>query len=124
LAADNLSELGSLSDHSMAVNSVVWCSRSHIIATAGADHRIFLYNPNTLRKLGELAGHTDSVICITCDQVNQFLISLSKDESIRIWEIRYFILFSLFCLFLLFFKRVTTMFANRYFMGFCFKITN
>jgi WD40 repeat protein len=94
LAVDTLEELACFSDHKKSVNCVAWCSKSLILATAGEDHCIILYNAITLRKLGVLLGHKNSIFSLTCDDQNQHLISLSSDETIRICDIR---LISIYC---------------------------
>lgn len=61
-----------------------------MLATAGFDQIVNLWNPNTLRFLGELKGHSGPIVALASDEraMSKYIVSLSMDESIRIWDIR------------------------------------
>jgi hypothetical protein len=61
-----------------------------LVATAGADHTVRLWNPRTGEQVEILNGHRDRVntLCVvTCDD-NAQLASGSDDGTVRLWNLR------------------------------------
>lgn len=69
------------------LNSFDFNSRANLIATAGINTQVCLWNPYVISKpVGVLQGHMQSVITVTFVQNKNQLISLSKEKVLRIWD--------------------------------------
>ncbi|XP_034557212.1 WD repeat-containing protein 49-like [Notolabrus celidotus] len=70
----------------------VWDMDHHrglnLIATAGVDHLVLLWNPSvTSEPVCALSGHTCSVTAVRFMQTKQQLLSYSKDEVLCLWDV-------------------------------------
>ena len=63
-------------------------SRGGEIAASNGTKDIPLWQANTGRFLGSLEGHSDRVSCLTLSPSGQTLISGSKDQTIKFWDLR------------------------------------
>ncbi|XP_074048619.1 cilia- and flagella-associated protein 337 [Macrotis lagotis] len=62
----------------------------NLIATAGINHRVCLWNPYVVSKpTGVLWGHSDSVIAVQFFIARKQLFSFSKDKVLRLWDIQH-----------------------------------
>lgn len=69
------------------VNAFDYSERINLIATAGVNHHVCLWNPYVISKpVGVLRGHMQSVISVRFIETRGQLISLSKDKVLRIWD--------------------------------------
>ncbi|XP_030008874.1 WD repeat-containing protein 49-like isoform X2 [Sphaeramia orbicularis] len=60
----------------------------NLIATAGADHQVLLWNPYmTSKPVGVLSGHDGPVIAVCFMQNKQQLLSYSKDKVLCLWDV-------------------------------------
>ncbi|XP_043853024.1 WD repeat-containing protein 49 [Dromiciops gliroides] len=65
-------------------------SRLNLIATAGINHRVCLWNPYVVSKpTGVLWGHSASVIAVQFFSARKQLFSFSKDKVLRLWDIQH-----------------------------------
>lgn len=78
----------SFTQHKKAVYSFTWCAGSKVIASSGLERQIVLWSPYSRRSVASLYGHTSSVIKVDVNEDNNQLISLSADNTIKIWDIR------------------------------------
>jgi WD40 repeat protein len=69
------------------VNSVAFSPKGDMLATAGADHDIRLWNPADGSLLATLKGHTDTVNTLAWSPDGTFLVSAGWDNVIRIWGV-------------------------------------
>ncbi|KAH0812047.1 hypothetical protein GEV33_010747 [Tenebrio molitor] len=82
--------------HEYDVNSVAFADdSSHIIYSGGDDGLIKVWDRRTLdessaRPVGILAGHMDGITFIDSRGDGRHLISNSKDQSIKLWDVRVF----------------------------------
>nr|CAH7741944.1 unnamed protein product [Callosobruchus chinensis] len=82
--------------HAYDVNSVCFADdSSHIIYSGGDDGLVKVWDRRSLvenspKPVGVLAGHTDGVTFIDSRGDGRHLISNSKDQSIKLWDIRIF----------------------------------
>ncbi|VEN35785.1 unnamed protein product [Callosobruchus maculatus] len=82
--------------HAYDVNSVCFADdSSHIIYSGGDDGLVKVWDrrslvESTAKPVGVLAGHTDGVTFIDSRGDGRHLISNSKDQSIKLWDIRIF----------------------------------
>ncbi|XP_077608356.1 cilia- and flagella-associated protein 337 [Crocuta crocuta] len=65
-------------------------SRLNLIATAGIDNKVCLWNPYVVSKpVGVLWGHSASVIAVQFFAARKQLFSFSKDKVLRLWDIQH-----------------------------------
>ncbi|XP_034356915.2 cilia- and flagella-associated protein 337 isoform X1 [Arvicanthis niloticus] len=65
-------------------------SRLNLIATAGINNKVCLWNPYVLSKpVGVLWGHSASVIAVQFFAERKQLFSFSKDKVLRLWDIQH-----------------------------------
>ncbi|XP_971729.2 DDB1- and CUL4-associated factor 11 [Tribolium castaneum] len=82
--------------HEYDVNSVAFADdSSHIIYSGGDDGLIKVWDRRTLdessvKPVGKLAGHMDGITFIDSRGDGRHLISNSKDQSIKLWDVRIF----------------------------------
>ncbi|XP_023258746.1 WD repeat-containing protein 49 [Seriola lalandi dorsalis] len=70
----------------------VWDMDHHrglnLIATAGVDHQVLLWNPYvTSEPVCALSGHTSPVVAVCFIQTKQQLLSYSKDKVLCLWDV-------------------------------------
>uniref|UniRef100_A0A3Q1HCH8 WD repeat domain 49 n=1 Tax=Anabas testudineus TaxID=64144 RepID=A0A3Q1HCH8_ANATE len=77
---------------SFFTKSGVWDMDHHhglnLIATAGVDHQVLLWNPFvSSQPVCSLSGHTGPVIAVRFMQARQQLLSYSKDKVLCLWDV-------------------------------------
>ncbi|ELU05069.1 hypothetical protein CAPTEDRAFT_229382 [Capitella teleta] len=71
------------------VNGFDYHEQLNLIATAGVNHHVCLWNPYVVSKPnGVLRGHMASVIQVQFNKCRNQLISFSKDKVLRIWDVQ------------------------------------
>lgn len=84
----------SIDAHEDDISSICFADAdSNIIYSGGDDGVVKAWDRRTLREadpkpVGSLAGHYDSITHIDSRQDGRYLISNSKDQSIKLWDIR------------------------------------
>ena len=69
------------------LNSFDFNSKANLIATAGINTQVCLWNPYVISKpVGVLQGHMQSVVAVNFVQNKNQLISFSKEKVLRIWD--------------------------------------
>lgn len=81
--------------HEYDINSVAFADdSSHIIYSGGDDGLVKVWDRRTLGEdsfpVGILAGHMDGITFIHPRGDGKHLISNSKDQSIKLWDVRVF----------------------------------
>ncbi|XP_068137049.1 cilia- and flagella-associated protein 337 [Hyperolius riggenbachi] len=72
------------------INGFDYDSGLNIIATAGNDHKIFLWNPYVISKPnGVLQGNMASVMTVKFFSSRKQLFSFSKDKVLRVWDVHH-----------------------------------
>src|SRR5262249_20797365 len=74
--------------HWGAVHCVAYHPKKPLAASGGADHLIHLWNSETLREEGVLAGHAAPVGCLAFSPSGAQLISGGEDNTLRLWDLR------------------------------------
>ncbi|XP_064596054.1 WD repeat-containing protein 49-like isoform X2 [Liolophura sinensis] len=74
---------------SQGVNDFDYHDSLNLIATAGVNHHVCLWNPYVVSKPnGVLRGHMASVVQVQFNPSRGQLISFSKDKVLRIWDVQ------------------------------------
>ncbi|OYQ64428.1 hypothetical protein B9G53_12040 [Pseudanabaena sp. SR411] len=76
-----------LRGHSDRVLSIAFSPNDQILASAGADRTIKLWNPHTGKVLKTLLGHKSWIWGIAFSPNGQFLTSGSYDHTVKVWDI-------------------------------------
>ena len=82
--------------HGDDVNAVAFVdTATHILASGGDDGLIKIWDRRSLREanptpVGVFAGHVDGVTFIDSKDDARHIISNSKDQSIKLWDLRHF----------------------------------
>ncbi|XP_042195191.1 WD repeat-containing protein 49 [Callorhinchus milii] len=72
------------------INGFDYHSGLNLIASAGADNQVFLWNPYVISKpAGVLQGHVASVLAVQFNVARNLLFSFSKDKVLRVWDIQH-----------------------------------
>ncbi|GFR43071.1 hypothetical protein Agub_g4078 [Astrephomene gubernaculifera] len=74
--------------HSKAVHGFVWCRAYSMFASCGQERDVILWQGNTMRKVGDLTGHTASVSHIALDERLNHVFTLAVDKTIKVWDLR------------------------------------
>jgi eukaryotic-like serine/threonine-protein kinase len=77
-----------LRGHAGAVSGIALSTDGRLLASAGHDHLIKLWDPGTGRHLDDLVGHTDVVYDIALSPDGRLLASASWDHTVRLWDIQ------------------------------------
>ena len=85
-----------ISAHQDDVNAVSFVDETtHLLASGGDDGLVMVWDRRSLRQdnpipVGVLAGHSDGITYIDPKMDGRHLISNSKDQCIKLWDIRKF----------------------------------
>ncbi|XP_048836775.1 WD repeat-containing protein 49-like isoform X1 [Brienomyrus brachyistius] len=72
------------------VNDLDFHAGLSLLATAGVDGKVCLWNPHMMSKpVGVLQGHTTSVMTVSFLPDRKLLLSFSKDKVLRIWDVHH-----------------------------------
>jgi WD40 repeat protein len=78
--------LGDLNGHTNAVHSVTFSAEGHLLASAGGDGTVLVWEAASGALLHKLAGHTRAVVDVAFSPDGRHLASAGADGTVRIWE--------------------------------------
>ena len=76
-----------LTGHAGGVRALAYSPGGAVLASAGFDKSIALWNGEDGKKLGTLAGHDGTVLALAYSPDGKFLVSGGADRTIRLWDI-------------------------------------
>jgi WD40 repeat protein/tRNA A-37 threonylcarbamoyl transferase component Bud32 len=79
--------LATLSKHRGDVYSVAFSPDGKLLASAGKDKIIWLWDTATRQPRAKLEGHNEEINCVTFSMDGRLLASASEDGTIRLWDI-------------------------------------
>lgn len=74
-----------LQGHVLDVKNAVFTGGSDRLITTGSDRTIRFWDPDGWKEAGILKGHRDEVWCALPDPQNRWLVTGSKDTTVRLW---------------------------------------
>ena len=72
--------------HSSTINKVIFSPDDQLVVTAGADHKIVVWDIVTGKQYGVFLGHKKSVTDIAFSHDGKQLYSVSTDSTLKIWD--------------------------------------
>jgi len=82
----NIPLIAVLEEHELGVWSVVFHPTAHLMATAGGDNNVKLWDTDSHQCLATLVGHTARVSCVAFHPTAPVLISGSADNTLKVWD--------------------------------------
>lgn len=70
-----------------SVSTVAFSGNSEMLACAGSEGVIKIFDLVSLQKIKELRGHADDVNTMYFTEDNKYIVSSSSDDTVRLWDI-------------------------------------
>jgi transcription initiation factor TFIID subunit 5 len=73
--------------HTGTVKTVAMSPNGRMMATAGEDRSIMLWDLGTGKRIKKMTGHTGFIYTLSFSQDNTLLVSGSADCTVRVWDV-------------------------------------
>ncbi|MFI9235685.1 helix-turn-helix domain-containing protein [Streptomyces sp. NPDC053079] len=73
--------------HARHINAVAFSPDGRLLATAGVDHTVKLWDASGYELLASLSGHTDSVEAVAFSPDGRTLATAGFDHSVKLWDV-------------------------------------
>eukprot|EP00240_Pyramimonas_obovata_P003772 CAMPEP_0118940546 /NCGR_PEP_ID=MMETSP1169-20130426/31720_1 /TAXON_ID=36882 /ORGANISM="Pyramimonas obovata, Strain CCMP722" /LENGTH=361 /DNA_ID=CAMNT_0006885067 /DNA_START=143 /DNA_END=1225 /DNA_ORIENTATION=+ len=74
-----------LEGHNNAVMACAGWGDREVVATGGADRLVRMWDPSSWGSVATLQGHEEAVTCVALDPRGSWLVSGSRDCTLRVW---------------------------------------
>ena len=74
--------------HGARVSNVQFSPNGRLLATAGFDNTVKLWEVATRKLIQTLTGHTEAVLDLAFSPDGKLLVSVGKDHTVRLWEVQ------------------------------------
>jgi WD40 repeat protein len=81
----NIREHQRLIGHQGSVSGLSWQPNGHMLATAGIDQRVRLWDLNTYRQQSVLLEHSDALNSVSFDPIGNTIAAAAQDGVVKLW---------------------------------------
>eukprot|EP01062_Namystynia_karyoxenos_P076890 TRINITY_DN7625_c0_g1_i1.p1 TRINITY_DN7625_c0_g1~~TRINITY_DN7625_c0_g1_i1.p1 ORF type:complete len:1468 (+),score=290.56 TRINITY_DN7625_c0_g1_i1:143-4546(+) len=80
--------LGAVGGHQKSIFALEWSEPHRLLASAGTERHVFIWNPYIAKPMHRLDGHHQPLVSICFNDAQHQLISLSVDKILKVWDLR------------------------------------
>ncbi len=84
--ASSVTRVAIFSGHSGGVNAVAWSPDGKMLASAGDDHTIYLWDPGGGKEIRHWSGHTLPITSLAFSPDGKTLASGGRDKAVILWD--------------------------------------
>ena len=85
--AQQATTVGTLDGHTDPVYAIAWSPDGKMLATAGFDNTVRLWDAATRKEIKKYDGHTKLVLAVAISPDGKHIVSGSQDNTAKIWDV-------------------------------------